>query len=171
MALDVMSVEFRQAERTDIAVLERDLKAAVGRTIEMELEEQREGIHSIYIAIAESTVVGWGFIRWLGPRDAAAMDMFPRAPEIFRLEVLDEYRSAGIGRRLIAAMGSAATSRGYSEVSLGVAHANPRAYSLYKRIGFEDTKLDEYFDEYQYPLEGGGYAVARDRCRYMIKQL
>jgi ribosomal protein S18 acetylase RimI-like enzyme len=166
-----MTVEFRRAESEDRTLLERDVKTAVGRSLELELREQSEGVHSIYIAIDSNIVIGWGFLRWLGPRDPIARGLFPDAPEVFRLEVHEAYRSTGIGRNLIAEMESAAVSAGFSEISLGVAHDNPRAYSLYRQIGFTDTELNEYFDEYQYPLKGGGIGVARDLCRYMVKRL
>ena len=68
-------------------------------------------------------------------------------------------------------MVSQAASKGFKEVSLGVGYENPKAYSLYRELGFEDTELEEYFDEYQYPLEGGGLGVARDLCRYLVKRL
>jgi len=166
-----MSIEIRQAGNEDLELLRRDVKPAVGRTFEKELEEQSRGIHSLFIAVNENDVVGWGFVRWAGPRDIQAEELFPDAPEIYRLEVREKYRSSGIGRRLIAEMEAVAVLRGFSEVSLGVDHENPRAYSLYKELGFGDTELDEYFDEYQYPLKEGGFETARDLCRYLVKQL
>ena len=161
----------RQAVVTDLQRLKRDAKAAVGRSFELELEEQANGIHSLFIAGEDDDIVGWGFIRWHGPRDPDAKRRFPGAPELYRLEVREALRSCGIGQALIADMASAAADRGFAQVSLGVAHANPRAYALYKRLGFEDTALDQYIDEYRYPLDGGGFGVARDVCRFMVKRL
>lgn len=137
----------------------------------MELEEQARGKHSLFICADDGEILGSGFIRWFGPRDPEAMRLFPNAPEIYRLEVRETHRSLGIGRSLIAEMEAEATVRGFREVSLGVGHENPRALSLYRELGFEDTELEEYFDEYEYPLEDGGLGVARDLCRYMIKRL
>ncbi len=161
----------RQAQPADLGLLERDIKPAVGRTLGMELDAQERGEHSLFIAIERDEILGWGFIRWLGPRDPEAMRLFPKAPEIYRLEVREPHRSSGIGRSLIKEMATQAGGRGFVEVSLGVGHENPRAYSLYKALGFEDTDLAEYIDEYEYPLEDGGFGVARDLCRYLIKRI
>ena len=161
----------RQAERSDLPLLEQFLKPAVGRTSQQEFDEQDSGDHSLFIAVDEDELLGWSFIRWLGPRDAEAMRLFPNAPEIYRLEVREPYRSTGLGRLLIGAMEAQAAADGYPAVSLGVGHENPRAYALYQVLGYEDTALTEYYDEYQYPLEGGGFGLARDLCRYLVKRL
>ena len=99
------------------------------------------------------------------------MRLFPQAPEIFRLEVVEPRRSQGIGRRLIGAMEEAARARSFEQTSLGVGHENSRAHELYQALHYEDTAITEYWDEYQYPLPDGGIGVARDLCRYLVKQL
>ena len=43
--------------------------------------------------------------------------------------------------------------------------------ALYQTLGYQDTALTEYFDEYEYPLEDGGFGLARDLCRYLVKAL
>lgn len=162
-------MEYREADQADLILMKRDVKPSSGRTFEDELADQAAGTQSCFLALSENRALGWGFIRWLGPRDVEAARLFPDSPEIYRLEVLAEHRSAGIGRRLIAAMEASAANRGYQSVSLGVDHANTRAYALYRAIGYVDTALTEYFDEYDYPLPGGGTATARDLCRYLVK--
>ena len=163
---------FRAAVEDDLEVLKRDVKAAVDRSFELELADQADDVHSIFIALdAQGAVLGSGFIHWRGPRDPAALALFPDAPEIFRVEVRQAHRSRGIGGRLIQAMEACVRVRGYRQVGLGVAHANPDAYRLYRKLGYLDTQLSEYYDEYQYPVAGGGYATARDLCRYLAKSL
>jgi ribosomal protein S18 acetylase RimI-like enzyme len=161
----------RQAALADLPLIERDLKPAVGRTFQQELDEQDRDEHSLFITVDAGELLGWGFIRWLGPRDAEALRLFPKAPEIYRLEVRAPFRSTGLGRLLIGAMESEAVREGFREVSLGVGHENPRAYALYQTLGYQDTALTEYFDEYEYPLEDGGFGLARDICRYLVKVL
>lgn len=164
-------VNVRQAQVADLELIKRFVKPSVGRTFEQELDDQARDEHALFIALTYEEIVGWGFIRWLGPRDPEAMRLFPEAPEIYRLEVRESYRSHGIGRSLIAEMESQAASKGFNAISLGVGHENPKAYSLYRELGFEDTELEAYFDEYQYPLKEGGFGIARDLCRYMVKRL
>ena len=164
-------MQIRQVEAADIPLLEQRVKVALGRTFTQELLEQNQGIHSVFIAIENNEILGWSFIRWLGPRDPKAAELFPEAPEIYRLEVREELRSKGIGRQIISVLENAALANAYSAVSLGVAHDNARAYALYKELGYQDTPLDAYYDEYAYPLPGGGVGHASDLCRYLVKRL
>jgi ribosomal protein S18 acetylase RimI-like enzyme len=164
-------MNIRQAEEDDLELIERDVKAAVGRSFELEMQEQARGIHSLFIVLDGEEIVGWGFIRWSGPRDPQAMKLYPDAPEIYRLEIRESLRSSGIGRELIAKMESAAAYRGFSRVSLGVGHENPRACSLYRQLGYEETELEAYVDEYEYPLKEGGFGTAKDLCRFLVKRI
>ena len=155
----------------DIPLLDQQVKAAFGRTFTQELAEQEQGIHSLFIAAAGGLIYGWSFIRWLGPRDPKAAELFPDAPEIYRLEVLEQHRSGGIGQRIIEALEDEARARSYPAISLGVDHENPRAYALYQRLGYQVTTLDAYYDEYDYPLPDGEVGRAKDLCRYLVKPL
>jgi len=152
-------------------MMTRDIKASWGKSFEEDLAEQDAGLHSCFIAILKGEIIGSGFIRWAGPRDEVAVQLFPEAPEIYRLEVRQEFRSKGLGTKLIAAMEAAARDNGRHSISLGVDYENPRAYDLYKRLGFEDSELTEYYDEYLYPTVDGQTATARDLCRYLVKQI
>lgn len=165
------SMVIRAVTPADIPVLDQQVKAAFGRTFNQELAEQEQGIHSLFIAAAGAQVYGWSFIRWLGPRDPEAAELFPDAPEIYRLEVLEQHRSGGIGQRIIEALEDEARARSYRAISLGVGHENPRAYALYQRLGYQNTSLDAYYDEYDYPLSDGEVGHAKDLCRYLVKPL
>ena len=161
----------RVASQADMPLLNQYVKAAVGRTFADELVDQARGLHSIFIALSARVVVGWGFLRWAGPRDEAAFKLHPESPEVYRLEVREDRRSQGVGKRLLQAMEEEARRRSVRSISLGVSYENPRAHALYESIGFVASPLVEYFDEYEYPLKGGGLGLARDRCRYLVKDL
>ena len=165
------ALEIRQVQQADLALLDQYVKAAPGRTVQQELDDQTQGLQSIYIVLKARQVIGWGFVFWRGPRDSGAAALFPAAPEIFRLEVIEAERSRGIGRQLINHMERAIAANGFAHSSLGVAHANPRAYALYQALGYEDTSLTHYYDEYDYLLPSGELQHARDLCRYLIKPL
>ncbi|MFN3238646.1 MAG: GNAT family N-acetyltransferase [Pseudomonadales bacterium] len=166
-----MNIEIRQASEADLELLNRDVKPSFGRTFAQELAEQADGVQSIVIALRDDHCIGWGFIHWPGPRDAENRKRFPDAPELFRLEVEASQRAQGIGTQVIVEMEAMVKACGFSRVSLGVGHENPKAYELYKRLGYADTEITEYYDEYQYPLPDGGVATARDLCRYLVKAL
>ena len=169
--LHILNIEIRQAEPADLDRIKRDLKGIASRSFEQELEEQAQGILSFFLSLDRDKVIGCGFIRWHGPRHPAAQQLFPNAPEIYRLEVHRTFRSYGIGQALMAKMEEAAAAQGYEAVSLGVAHQNWRAYSLYTKLGYADTQLNAYDDEQRYQREDGGFDVVKTRCRYMLKPL
>jgi ribosomal protein S18 acetylase RimI-like enzyme len=59
--------------------------------------------------------------------------------------VLPEFRSAGLGEAMLAASSRNLRERGFRFISLTVTEANDRAIALYKRIGFEETKIFDAF--------------------------
>jgi ribosomal protein S18 acetylase RimI-like enzyme len=59
--------------------------------------------------------------------------------------VLPEYRSSGLGEALLAAATRNLRGRGFGFISLTVTEANDRAIALYKRIGFETTRVFDAF--------------------------
>ena len=59
--------------------------------------------------------------------------------------VLPEYRSAGLGEVMLAASTRSLRDRGFHLISLTVTEANDRAIALYKRIGFESTRVFDAF--------------------------
>jgi ribosomal protein S18 acetylase RimI-like enzyme len=166
-----MKTVIRIATHSDIPLMERDVKGSWGKPFEDDLKEQDAGIHSCFISVLDDCIVGSGFIRWHGPRDPEAFHLFPESPEIYRLAVLEEFQARGNGQALIAAMEDKARQKGFRSVSLGVGHENVRANNLYKRLGYQDTELVEYWDEYDYPTPDGKTATARDLCRYLVKSL
>jgi len=59
--------------------------------------------------------------------------------------VLPEYRSAGLGEVMLATSTRSLRDRGFRFISLTVTEANNRAIALYKRIGFESTRVFDAF--------------------------
>jgi ribosomal protein S18 acetylase RimI-like enzyme len=69
----------------------------------------------------------------------------PDVGHITQVCVLPEYRSSGIGEALLAASTRNLRTRGFHFISLTVTEANDRAIALYKRIGFESTRVFDAF--------------------------
>jgi ribosomal protein S18 acetylase RimI-like enzyme len=59
--------------------------------------------------------------------------------------VLREYRNMGVGRRLMEVIIAEGEKRGCSRITLEVRHDNATAQSLYKSVGFADTKPPMYY--------------------------
>jgi ribosomal protein S18 acetylase RimI-like enzyme len=69
----------------------------------------------------------------------------PDVGHITQVCLLPEYRSAGLGRALMAATTRNLRERGFRFISLTVTEANDRAIELYKRIGFESARVFDAF--------------------------
>jgi len=69
----------------------------------------------------------------------------PDVGHITQVCVLPEYRSAGLGEAMLAASTRNLRVRGFRFISLTVTEANDRAIALYKRIGFESTRVFDAF--------------------------
>ena len=69
----------------------------------------------------------------------------PDVGHITQVCVLPEYRSAGLGEAMLAASTRNLRDRGFRFISLTVTEANDRAIALYKRIGFESTRVFDAF--------------------------
>ena len=69
----------------------------------------------------------------------------PDVGHITQVCVLPEYRSAGLGVVLLAATTRSLRERRFQAISLTVTEANDRAIALYKRIGFESTRVFDAF--------------------------
>ena len=69
----------------------------------------------------------------------------PDVGHITQVCVLPEYRSAGLGVALLAATTRNLRERNFNAISLTVTEANDRAIALYKRIGFESTRVFDAF--------------------------
>jgi ribosomal protein S18 acetylase RimI-like enzyme len=69
----------------------------------------------------------------------------PDVGHITQVCVLPEYRSAGLGEVMMAASTRNLRGRGLRFISLTVTEANDRAITLYKRIGFESTRVFDAF--------------------------
>jgi ribosomal protein S18 acetylase RimI-like enzyme len=69
----------------------------------------------------------------------------PDVGHITQVCVLPEHRSAGLGEALLAASTRSLRDRGFNFISLTVTEANDRAIGLYKRIGFEHTRVFDAF--------------------------
>jgi ribosomal protein S18 acetylase RimI-like enzyme len=70
----------------------------------------------------------------------AQLTHWPRVAEISDLIIAPQYRNQGIGTALIHHLLEHARYWRTAHVEIGVAASNLRAFSLYKRLGFEENR-------------------------------
>lgn len=111
-------------------------------------------------------VLGYGLLLWNG--DAR----HPDQPILCDLLVRPEWRGQGLGTRLLHHAESLCRARGIFTIGLGVnPHDNPRALTLYKRLGYRETGEAPYCDVYAVTDKHGERRLYEDTCLFLIKDL
>jgi len=129
----------RICSERDIDLLARKFSSGTSRVHAFRFARQQDGRSTYLIAWLREVPVGHLDLRWEGAEESPmAQQHLAGHAELNGIVVLPEYRSQGIGTRLIAAAEQMARERGFREVCLGVNIENARARSLYERLGYRD---------------------------------
>ena len=114
-----------------------------------DMQSRDEGVY--LIAWDEDVPIAHLFIRWTDNTEVPRIvDRYPQAaqfadcPEICELYVVAERRSQGIGTQLLRRALQMARERGASQVTMCVDMDNPRARSLYERLGFVESGIGTF---------------------------
>lgn len=84
---------------------------------------------------------GWALIQWQGKPSA------PHSPDLFDLHVHPSWRNRGIGTQILYASEAIVRAAGYAKLGLAVnPDLNPRAYTLYLRLGYSPVSGVKYLD-------------------------
>jgi RimJ/RimL family protein N-acetyltransferase len=119
-ALDVVA-----RERRYLTMLEAQPEPDTLRFVKSNLENG----NPMMVALAGGKVIGWCDVR---------REVFPSRAHrgTLGMGLLPEWRSRGVGRRLLEATLAQARRSGFKRIELDVHADNPRAIALYERAGF-----------------------------------
>jgi GNAT superfamily N-acetyltransferase len=96
---------------------------------------------SWYVWWVEQEACGWALIQWNGKPTA------PSYPDLFDLYVHCGWRNQGIGTAILSACEQKVRDVGYTRLGLAVnPDRNPRAYALYRRLGYRTVSFNKYLD-------------------------
>jgi ribosomal protein S18 acetylase RimI-like enzyme len=126
--------------------------------VNLELGEDEQGAKLFLVATVDGEPVGRATLDFTAQR-ASGGTLFRSA------WVEPEWRSRGIGAALVRRAEEIAEERGYEALDLLVRTDNPRALSLYRRLGFE--VVGEEVNRY---VADGGEAIEED-CWSLRKRL
>ncbi|MFC7625712.1 GNAT family N-acetyltransferase [Microlunatus sp. GCM10028923] len=152
----------------DLEALERAEPTGRNQFHRLKLENQDRGVCTYLTAWDGDLPLGHGEVRWTGCSAEEVRAAYPECPEINGLLVY-RLRGQGIGTALITAAEDLARSRGYAVIGLGVGDDNPRAWSLYERLGYQPGV--EYVDVWPYVDDAGETQVIKDPCTFLVKGL
>lgn len=84
--------------------------------------------------------IGYAFVR-VKDSDSTTWESDGRVAKVETLSILPEFRSQGIGTKLMHAIYAHLSNQGIDEVSLTVVATNPKAIEFYEREGFSQWFL------------------------------
>ena len=171
--MEELDIDVRPLADEELPLLERHIRFDWGNLSKHSrgLNMQYEGKAIYLVAWHEDLPIGHALLKWRGPDHDSISSRLSGCADIEDLFVHPEYRSRSAGSRLLGHAESMAMQREYSLIGLGVDVDNPRARSLYKRLGFEDTGFGEYYSRWQYDDRNGKKAWAEEHCNYLVKRL
>lgn len=164
-------MDIRACRAPDVPLLETWRPTGPTRAHAARFHRQQSGGSTFLVAWTEDGPAGSCEVRWTGCEAVEVRRRFPDCPEINGLQVWPaERQSRGIGTALIAEAEARARRHGRALIGLGVGDDNPRARSLYLRLGYTDQDCP-YIDRYSW-LDGAGTRHHEaDPCRFLVKHL
>lgn len=92
-------------------------------------------------------------------------------PNLEDLFVVPQYRSKGVGSRLLQEAEARVQQEGYGRIGLGVAVDNTGARRLYQHQGYEDAGFAEYKNGGSYLDREGKERSWVEICCYLVKPI
>lgn len=149
-----------------------DAAGMARQTAENYVAGQRRG-EGVFLGVwKDGSPVGYTFLKWNPqlPGEYATRVQGDSA-DISNLFVVEEYRSKGIGSRIIRKAEEEARSRGFGLLGLAVdPEENPRAHALYLRHGFSDVGLPPFDASGTWIDQDGNEHPYEEWCIYMTKE-
>jgi GNAT superfamily N-acetyltransferase len=133
------------------------------------LSQQKCGNGALLTAWWDGHPIGDAYL-WLAEAEEPELrEYLPGVPLLTHVEIHANYRSRGIGTRLIAAAERELVERKYTKVALAVEKNNVRAAELYSRLGYRRWRHPEV--SYVRCESFGGSDESPEICHVMIKDL
>jgi len=162
-------VVIRQAELDDLPGLEWDGEFTHFRRVYADAYQRaKRGLSLIWVAhLPTRGIIGQVFIQLVCDRVELA-DGRTRA-YLYSFRVRPEYRSAGLGSRIMQVVEDDLIARGVLTLTLNVAKDNPRAQQLYERRGYQRVAHEPGI--WSYPDEKGVWHTVEEPAWRMEKRL
>lgn len=163
----------RPLSETDLLLVARHLNFDWGQPDKHRerFNRQQKGVVTCLIAWNEKLPAGHVLIEWAGSTDEPMASVLETCPDFQDLWVLPDFRSKGIGSKLLDAAENLAGQREYAQVGLGVSIDNRRARSLFARRGYKDAGLGHYVTGGHYLDRQGKQQPWSEICDYLIRPL
>ncbi len=167
----MVELSIRQIEKYDLKKMDYTFESEFGRTHADDLHDQSLSYTSFLVAWLQDKPVGHALVRWLGPREEIVMKDYQNCPEIYRLKVLEEFRSQGVATAIIKECENEALKRQCLTIGLGTYLNINSENNLYIRLGYETSSVSSYIDTYKTKLEDRTVATIRKETIFLTKRI
>jgi GNAT superfamily N-acetyltransferase len=124
------------------------------------------------VVLVNGELVGYGCLVFRRPAHWSDADDSEQLPQMVDLRVAESYRGQGYGSAFIGAMERIAAEAGSQELYVRVAALdNPRAFALYRRLGYRPLQAEPYPKHWEFTDSSGKLHSGEDRLIDLVKPL
>lgn len=162
----------KQLAQKEIAILDAhlDVERLAGRHHDR-FTQQQDGRLTYLMAWLDEIPIGHTMVRWEGTMDAFIAERISGCAHVEDLFVMPEFRSHGFGTQILRHGERLPIERGFGQIGLAVGIDNPRARTLYERLGYVDTGFGMFAIGGTCTDIHGRRRAWREACEYLVKQL
>ncbi len=161
------------ASKGDLPLLEKHLGIkGVPWLHTSKLEDQEKGEGIWLVAWKKDIPVGYLQVRWTGTKDNAVQKYITHCAHLETFGVVKDLQGQGIGTELVKEAEKLTKEKGFNQIGIAVGSTdNPRARSLYERLGYTDWGHGDFTTSWEYMDENGKKGTESEVCVYLLKNL
>ncbi len=162
----------RDAEEADVPALTA-IKGAGTETLHYDRLREAHGSGLRYlVVVVDHVLVGFACLVIRRPASWSDAADTQHLPQIVDVQVKEAYRGQGYGSAFVDAIERIAVNGGYRHLYLSVEPAdNPRAYALYRRLGYQPLQAEPYRKLWAFTDSAGAVHRGEDWVVDMVKRL
>lgn len=124
------------------------------------------------VLVRDQEVIGFVCLVFRRPPSWGNVDDVKHLPQIIDLYVADSQQGQGYGTAAIHLLERMAFERGAQHIYISVEPiANPRAYALYQRLGYQRIQIEPYFYHWIFVSDDGTIEEGKEWLVDMVKPL
>lgn len=126
-----------------------------------------------YLVLEQAShVIGFACLVFVRPRTWSDAHDASHLPQLVDVLIAPALRGQGYGSYLVSALEQMAAQLGSGETFLAVdPQNNPRAYALYKRVGYRPIQMKPYLKHWEFVDSAGNLHLGDDWTVDMVKSL
>jgi ribosomal protein S18 acetylase RimI-like enzyme len=165
-------ITVRDAEEADVPALTA-IKGAGTEALHRDRLRDAQGSGFRYLVlVADQDIIGFACLVMRRPASWSDAGDTRHLPQIVDLRVKEAQRGRGYGSAFVCAIERIASAAGYRQLYLGVEPlSNPRAYALYRRLGYQALQPEPYREVWEFTDSAGNTHRGEDWVIDMVKQL